>query len=68
MNIAEQVGYSSLSCFNRHFLQFMGCTPSQWRRTPNSSQRPQLLTFTGWQRAETPEEIASRNRSDMPGT
>ena len=68
VNIAEQVGYPSLSCFNRHFLQFMGCTPSQWRRTPNSSQRPQLLTFTGWQRAETPEEIASRNRSDMPGT
>ena len=67
VNIAEQVGYSSLSCFNRHFLQFMGCTPSQWRRAPNSHQRPQLMTFNGWKRAETPEEISLRNQADSPG-
>ena len=56
-SIAGQVGYSSLSCFNRHFLQVMGMVPSQWRKTDVASPRPSRITFTGWTRAETTEEI-----------
>lgn len=53
--IATQVGYSSLCCFNQHFRRIMGCTPSEWRRS-GGEERPALITFTGWMQAETPEE------------
>ncbi|MBR3740691.1 MAG: helix-turn-helix transcriptional regulator [Clostridia bacterium] len=49
--IAAQVGYTSLSCFNQHFQRIMGCTPSAWRRS-GSKARPSLLSFTGWLEAE----------------
>ena len=56
-SIAGRVGYASLSCFNRHFLQIMGIAPSRWRKTQDRSPHPSTLTFTGWTRAETTEEI-----------
>lgn len=56
-SVAGQVGYSSLSCFNRHFLRFMGVIPSQWRKTADALPRRSRLTYTGWTRAETSEEI-----------
>lgn len=59
--IASQVGYGSLSCYNRHFLQNMGATPSDWRRAGQGEARHSVLTYTGWQKAETSEEILSRN-------
>lgn len=55
--IAAQVGYTSLSCYNRHFQEVMGCTPTVWRKNGNENPRPSLLTFSGWLKAETPEEI-----------
>ncbi|MBR1684489.1 MAG: helix-turn-helix domain-containing protein [Clostridia bacterium] len=64
VNIASQVGYSSLSCFNRHFLDIMGVTPSEWRRLPCDSRKPSLINYNGWERAETTEEIAARNEAD----
>ena len=64
-SVAGQVGYASLSCFNRHFLQMMGDVPSRWRRNQGSSPRPSVMTFTGWTRAETTEEILKR-RSGGP--
>lgn len=30
--IAQSVGYTSLSSFNRQFLQYMHCSPTAWRR------------------------------------
>ena len=52
MEIAGRVGYNSLSTYNRHFAQSMGCTPMVWRKTAGDSPRPSLLTFTGWTEAE----------------
>ncbi|MNO36514.1 Bifunctional transcriptional activator/DNA repair enzyme AdaA [compost metagenome] len=31
LNISEEVGYATLSSFNRHFKQRMGVAPSKWR-------------------------------------
>lgn len=57
--IAAQVGYASLSVFNRHFLEIMGSTPSAWRKTgTDAGLRPALITATGWTKAETDEEIS----------
>ena len=70
-SIAGQVGYSSLSCFNRHFLRVMGEVPSRWRKTGEEPLRRSVLTFTGWTRAETTEEILQkaegRKRFTYPG-
>lgn len=60
--IAAQVGYASMSSFNRHFLELVGCTPSAWRGMRSDSQERILLQLNGWQRAETDEEIEERNR------
>ena len=54
--VVATVGYDSLSCFNRHFHEIMGCTPSEWRRTAGGEGRPSLLAFTGWTRAEALDE------------
>ncbi len=53
--IAAQVGYASLSCFNQHFQRVMGCTPSAWRKS-GAEVRPSLISHTGWMRAEILEE------------
>lgn len=31
-DVAFDVGYNTLSSFNRHFLQKFGVAPSQWRK------------------------------------
>ena len=59
--VAVAVGYSSLSCFNRHFLRFMGTSPSQWRRADDENARRSVLTFTGWSQPETSDEILRKN-------
>ena len=52
--IATQVGYSSLCCFNQHFRRIMGCTPSEWRKTDGKT-KPSLIAHTGWLKAEEPD-------------
>ncbi len=54
--VSSAVGYESLSSFNRHFHQIMGLTPSEWRRSSGRTGRPSLLEFSGWTKAENPEE------------
>lgn len=66
-SIASQVGYTTLSCYNRHFLELIGCTPSAWRKLPDGAAHYSLVSYTGWQRPETGEEISERNRLDMHG-
>jgi AraC-like DNA-binding protein len=61
--IAAQVGYTSLSCFNQHFQRIMGCTPSAWRKSGGKS-RPSLLSFTGWLEAEILDEAPANDSSD----
>ena len=59
-HIASQVGYASLSAYNRHFLRIMGDTPTKWRHGGDDA-RFSVLTYTGWRKAETSEEILSKN-------
>lgn len=51
--IAEQVGFSSLSSFNRHFLTIMGESPRDWRKRMATVTNPSISTFQGWMKAET---------------
>jgi len=57
-DIAVQVGYTSLSCFNQHFQRVMGCTPTAWRRS-GVKARPSLVPRSGWMAAEEPEDEAA---------
>ncbi len=50
--IAGRVGYSTLSTFNRHFREIMGCAPFDWRRTVAPLSRPRILVYSGWMQAE----------------
>lgn len=62
--IAEKVGYISLSCFNRHFIEYTRCTPSEWRNLRDDACRTTTVGLAGWDRPETADEIALRNRRD----
>ena len=65
--IAEKVGYQSLSCFNRHFIEFNRCTPSEWRNLRQDTRRTTTVGLAGWDRPETADEISVRNQRDSQG-
>lgn len=65
--IAEEVGYQSLSCFNRHFAEYNQCTPSEWRNLRHDARRTTTVGLAGWDRPETAVEIRSRNLRDGQG-
>ena len=46
--ISEQVGYGSVSSYNRHFIQNMGCAPNQFRRSVSPIANPSIQEYTGW--------------------
>lgn len=46
--ISEQVGYSCVSSYNRHFAQIMGSPPAQWRKAMSPEAKPSILEYTGW--------------------
>lgn len=48
LHISEQVGFHSLSSFNRHFSAMIGEPPSLWRRHMNANQNVSILKYTGW--------------------
>ncbi|MCD8378965.1 MAG: AraC family transcriptional regulator [Lachnospiraceae bacterium] len=52
LEISEQVGYHTLSSFNRHFQQIMGTTPSNYRRDftlqENNGQENTIIEYSGW--------------------
>ncbi len=50
--VAGMVGYSTLSTYNRRFLELMGCSPSEWRRRLGHAQKPLILEYSGWMKAE----------------
>ena len=65
--IADQVGYQSLSCFNRHFFELCGCTPSEWRADHGNGRKTATVGLAGWDRPETADEIETRNLRDSQG-
>ena len=52
LSIAQAVGMTSVSSFNRNFQQIMGMSPRQYRssalRHAATSQKKQVLPFKGW--------------------
>lgn len=48
LNISEEVGFHSLSSFNRHFFSDTSETPTQWRRKSIAALHPSIRKFAGW--------------------
>ncbi|WP_458125326.1 AraC family transcriptional regulator [Paenibacillus sp. Z3-2] len=51
LSISEQVGFHSISSFNRCFNKLMGISPKVWRKGAQSevqSAKASILEFTGW--------------------
>ncbi|MGG4141511.1 AraC family transcriptional regulator [Paenibacillus algorifonticola] len=51
LSISEQVGFHSISSFNRSFSKLMGVSPKEWRKEAKSeaqSAKASILEFTGW--------------------
>lgn len=51
LSISEQVGFHSISSFNRGFSKLMGVSPKEWRKGAKSeaqSAKASILEFTGW--------------------
>ena len=52
LNIAETVGFVSVSSFNRCFQQMIGVTPRQYRNPEGQDHKPQrpqsIVQYRGW--------------------
>ncbi|MNW60520.1 Melibiose operon regulatory protein [compost metagenome] len=51
LSISEQVGFRSISSFNRCFARLMGESPKAWRTGAHmeaQSAKASILAFTGW--------------------
>lgn len=48
LSISSQVGFLSLSSFNRHFQAEMGTSPSRWRATAGNNPKTSILKYSGW--------------------
>ena len=42
--VAQKVGFTTTSTFNRNFRQLMGMSPAEWRKRPENYEQ-QLLKF-----------------------
>jgi transcriptional regulator GlxA family with amidase domain len=51
--ISEQVGFRSVSSYNRHFSEIMGTQPSEWRHKMARVDSASILEYTGWMQAQT---------------
>ena len=54
LTVGEQVGFRSMSSFNRHFYEVMGTAPSDWRRATGTGIGTSILKYSGWLRPPTP--------------
>lgn len=48
LNISDEVGFHSLSSFNRHFLEDFGEAPRDWRKKVVATQNRNVMKFAGW--------------------
>lgn len=48
LDISEEVGYHSISSFNRNFAEIVGMTPSNYRRQLSLAGDQSILKCTGW--------------------
>jgi AraC-like DNA-binding protein len=56
LSISEQVGFRSVSSFNRHFSAKMGAQPGEWRRKMVKIDNASIMKYTGWTQAENLSE------------
>jgi AraC-like DNA-binding protein len=52
LSISEQVGFRSVSSYNRHFSEIMGTQPSEWRHKMARADNASILEYTGWMQAQ----------------
>jgi len=48
LSISEEVGFHSLSSFNRHFSSIVGETPRDWRKKMSYAHNLSIFQNTGW--------------------
>jgi len=48
LTISEEVGFRSVSSFNRHFQENTGTSPLKWRKQMSYIDNKSLLKYTGW--------------------
>lgn len=52
LSISEQVGFHSVSSFNRYFIKVIGVSPRTWRnqilQSENKSEKQSIFEFSGW--------------------
>lgn len=56
LSISEQVGFRSVSSYNRHFSEIMGTQPSDWRHKMARVDKASILEYTGWTQADNLHE------------
>ena len=56
LSISEQVGFRSVSSYNRHFSEIMGTHPSEWRHNMAKVDKASILEYTGWMQAQNLSE------------
>lgn len=56
LSISEQVGFRSVSSYNRHFSEIMGTQPSEWRHSMARVDNASILEYTGWTQAQNLSE------------
>lgn len=52
LTISEEVGFRSVSSFNRHFLEVTGTTPLKLRKAMSFTENKSVLKYTGWMKPE----------------
>lgn len=48
LDISEEIGFHSVSSFNRHFMEIIGMKPSEYRKQMSCVSDRSLLRCTGW--------------------
>lgn len=48
LDISEEIGFHSVSSFNRHFMDIIGMTPSQYRKQMSCIRDRSIMRCTGW--------------------
>lgn len=48
LDISEEIGFHSVSSFNRHFMEIIGMTPMQYRKQMSCIRDKSVLKCTGW--------------------
>jgi AraC-like DNA-binding protein len=48
LSISEEVGFQSVSSFNRHFMKVYDMTPMAFRKEMSYIRNQEIFTYTGW--------------------